>query len=85
MFLFFNIISNKNIQNYLININKFIGRSGNRFKQIVRLYECEKLLNQSTIPDMPEGNESNKTTETDPQSVSLIINSENLFNQSINQ
>ena len=28
---------------------------------------------------MPEGNESNKTTETDPQSVSLIINNENLF------
>ena len=66
--------------NSLIYINKFLDRSGYRFKQIVRLYECEKLLNQSTIHDIPEGNESNKTTETDTHSVSFIINSENLLN-----
>ena len=80
MFLLFNIILNKYIVNYLINTNNFLDRSGNRFKKIVRLYECEKLLNQSTIHDMPEENESNKTTETDPHSVSFIINNENLFN-----
>ena len=79
MFLFFNIISNKNIQNYLFNIIKFLDRSCNRFKQIVRLHECEKLQNQSRTPDAPKGNESNKTTETDHQSVALIINSVILF------
>ena len=34
----------------------------------------------TTIHDIPEENESNNTTETDPHSVSFIINSENLFN-----
>ena len=66
--------------NSLIYINKFLDRSCNRFKQIIRLYECEKLLNQSTIYDIPEGYESDKTTATDTYSVSFIINSENLLN-----
>ena len=71
---------NKYNVNYLIIINKFLDRSGNRFKKIVRLNECEKLLNQSTINDIPEGNDSNKTTEIDPYFVSCISNNVNLFN-----
>ena len=84
MYLIFNIIKfNKYIVNYLININKFfLDRSGKRFKQIVRLYECEKLLNQSTIHCIPEGNESNKTTKISPNYVSCISNDENFFNPS---
>ena len=82
MYLIFNIIKlNKYIVNYLININKFVlDRSGKRFKQIVRLYECEKLLNQSTIHCIPEGKESNKTTKISLNYVSCISNDENFFN-----
>ena len=76
MSLLFKIISNKNIFNFTINVNKFLGLSGNRYKLIVRLYEFERLLNQSriSIPDTPVRNKSNKTTGTinDPQPISLI-------------
>ena len=81
MSLLFYIISNKDRIKFKNNIPPIIlGRTGNRVKQIVSLFEREYLPNQSiiSIPDTPERNESINTTtsvaDTPPdRHVDLII------------
>ena len=95
MFLLFNIIFiiilNKDKVKFTNNIHPIIlGRTGNRFKQIVSLFERENLLNQTriSIPDTPERNKSiNKTTyvaDTPPgRDVDFSINTDSVNNNPI--
>ena len=58
------IIKKIELNSHIIYPHNNLGRTGNRFKQIVKLFEWENLLNQSriSIPDTPERNESFNTT-----------------------